>query len=126
MCVKCDWRLFYHSELPLACAADANSRKAVNFSSARTTKRFPVAAMRVGNEDCSPVAIHGGDAAPTPTGFAEIVSDDFTGTRGRICVSFARQTTIRDQTATQLRILYRDDCPAFFPVPLVTGFPPPG
>jgi hypothetical protein len=36
-----------------------------------------VAAMRVSNEDRSPVAIHRCDAAPTPTGFAEIVSDDF-------------------------------------------------
>jgi hypothetical protein len=35
-----------------------------------------VVAIRVSNEDRSPVRIHGGDAAPTPTGFAEIVSDD--------------------------------------------------
>jgi hypothetical protein len=34
-----------------------------------------VSAMRISNEDCSPVAIHSRDAAPTPTGFAEIVSD---------------------------------------------------
>jgi hypothetical protein len=36
-----------------------------------------VVAMRVSNRDRSPFTIHGGDAAPTPTGFAEIVSDDF-------------------------------------------------
>jgi hypothetical protein len=36
-----------------------------------------VTAMRVSNEDRSPFGIHGGDAAPTPTGFAELVSDDF-------------------------------------------------
>jgi hypothetical protein len=36
-----------------------------------------VTAMRVSNEECSPAGIHGCDAAPTPTGFAEIVSDDF-------------------------------------------------
>jgi hypothetical protein len=36
-----------------------------------------VVAMRVSNEDRSPVGIHGCNAAPTPTGPAEIVSDDF-------------------------------------------------
>jgi len=36
---------------------------------------FSVAAMRVSNEDRSPVGIHGCDTAPTPTGFAQIVSD---------------------------------------------------
>ena len=36
-----------------------------------------VAAMRVSDKDCSPFAIHSCDAAPTPSGFAEIVSDDF-------------------------------------------------
>jgi len=40
--------------------------------------RLPiVAAMRVSNEDCSPARIHCRDVAPTPTGFAEIVGDDF-------------------------------------------------
>jgi len=33
-----------------------------------------VVAMRVSNEDRSPLTIYGCDAAPTPTGFAEIVS----------------------------------------------------
>src|SRR5436309_8521636 len=33
--------------------------------------------MRVSNPDRSPVRIDGCDAAPTPTGFAEIVSDYF-------------------------------------------------
>jgi hypothetical protein len=36
-----------------------------------------VVAMRVSNEDCSPGRIDCCDAAPTPTGFAKIVSDDF-------------------------------------------------
>jgi hypothetical protein len=31
--------------------------------------------MRISNEDRSPARIHGCDAAPTPTGFAEIVGD---------------------------------------------------
>jgi hypothetical protein len=35
-----------------------------------------VAAMCVSHEDRSPFAIHGCDAAPAPTGCAEIVSDD--------------------------------------------------
>ena len=33
--------------------------------------------MRVCNPDRSPVGINRLDAAPTPTGFAELVSDDF-------------------------------------------------
>ena len=33
--------------------------------------------MRINNPDRSPLGINRGDAAPTPTGFAEIVSDDF-------------------------------------------------
>jgi hypothetical protein len=57
--------------------ADSSSTNAASFSSARTTKRFPVAAMCVNNEDCSPARIQPLHAAPTPTGFAEIVSDDF-------------------------------------------------
>jgi hypothetical protein len=36
-----------------------------------------VAAMRVTNPDCSPVGINRRNTAPTPTGFAEIVRDDF-------------------------------------------------
>jgi hypothetical protein len=33
--------------------------------------------MCVSNPDCLPVGIHARHTAPTPTGFAEIVSDDF-------------------------------------------------
>jgi Carboxypeptidase regulatory-like domain len=36
-----------------------------------------VVAMRVHSPDCSPVGINRRNAAPTATGFAEIVSDDF-------------------------------------------------
>jgi hypothetical protein len=36
-----------------------------------------VTAMCVNNPDCSPVGINRCDTAPTPSGFAEIVSDDF-------------------------------------------------
>jgi hypothetical protein len=38
---------------------------------------FSVIAVRIGNEDRSPVEVHSCDAAPTPTGIADIVSDDF-------------------------------------------------
>ena len=38
---------------------------------------LPVPAMTVSNKDRSPVRIHAGDAAPTPTGFAKIISDGF-------------------------------------------------
>jgi hypothetical protein len=36
-----------------------------------------IAAMCVSHEDRSPFAIHGCDASPTPSGFAETVSDVF-------------------------------------------------
>ena len=36
-----------------------------------------IVAMCVCNPDRSPVGIHCGRTAPTPTGFADIVSDDF-------------------------------------------------
>ena len=36
-----------------------------------------VAPMCISNEDCFPVGINRCDAVPTPTGFAEIVGDDF-------------------------------------------------
>jgi hypothetical protein len=36
-----------------------------------------VVAVRVSNEDRSPVGVHSCDAAPTPTGFVQIGSDDF-------------------------------------------------
>ena len=36
-----------------------------------------VAAMCVSNEDRSTFAVHSCDTAPTPTRFAEFVSDDF-------------------------------------------------
>jgi hypothetical protein len=53
-----------------------SSTKAVNFSSARTTKRFR-RAICVSNPDCWTLAIHSCDTAPTPTAFLEIVGDYF-------------------------------------------------
>jgi hypothetical protein len=40
-------------------------------------ERLSVVALCVNSEDRSPVGINRCDATPTPTGFAEIVSDDF-------------------------------------------------
>jgi hypothetical protein len=45
--------------------------------------------MRVHNPDCSPVGIHCCDTAPTPTGFAEVVSDNLPALHALDCVSFA-------------------------------------
>jgi hypothetical protein len=44
---------------------------------ATNDKPLPVVAMCVCNPDRSPIGINRGDAAPTPTSFAEIVGDDF-------------------------------------------------
>jgi hypothetical protein len=52
-------------------------------------KRLTVVAMCVSNEDRSPVEINRCDAAPTPTGFAEIVSDDFPVVRLGLSPGFA-------------------------------------
>ena len=41
---------------------------------------LPIAAMRVSNPDCSPLRINGRDVTVAPTGFLEIVGDDFPGT----------------------------------------------
>jgi hypothetical protein len=46
-------------------------------------------AMRVSNEDRSPARMHGGEAAPTPTGFAEIVGDYLPLLHAMDCASFA-------------------------------------
>jgi hypothetical protein len=36
-----------------------------------------VVAMRVNDPDRSPITIHGRDTAPAPSGFAQIVRDDY-------------------------------------------------
>ena len=57
-----------------------------------------VVAMRVNDPDRLPVGINCGDAAPTPSGFAEIVSDDFPILHGKSIltdfVSFALHTAM--------------------------------
>jgi hypothetical protein len=54
----------------------SSSTNAVSFSSARTMKTFSVA-MSVHNPDRSPFAIERRDPAQAPSGFTEIVNDDF-------------------------------------------------
>ena len=44
-----------------------------------------IVAMSVSNKGCSPVRIHGSDVTPTPSGFAEIVSDEFPLLRTHAC-----------------------------------------
>src|SRR5205809_285359 len=44
--------------------------------------------MRISNEDRSPTRISDCDAAPTPTGRAEFVSDDFPVLHANHCVGF--------------------------------------
>jgi hypothetical protein len=47
-----------------------------DFSAMRPhNETLSVAAMSVGNPDCSPLGINRCNTAPTPTGFAELVSD---------------------------------------------------
>jgi len=48
--------------------------------------------MRVSNEDRSPLRVHSSDAAPTPTGFAEIVGDYFPVPHAMDSASFALYT----------------------------------
>ena len=57
--------------------ADSNSKNAVSFSSARTTKRFPSSRCAPAIQIVRPTPIHAYDAAPTASGFAQIVSDYF-------------------------------------------------
>jgi hypothetical protein len=60
-----------------------------------------VVAMCVCNPDRSPAGIHGCDAAPTPTGFAEIVSDGFPVLHARD----VRQFTGNGQRITSTRAI---------------------
>jgi hypothetical protein len=57
--------------------ADSSSRNAVNFLISAHNETLSVVTMDVSNEDRSAVTIHGCDAASTPSGFAEIISDGF-------------------------------------------------
>ncbi len=60
--------------------------------------------MRVSNEDRSPFAINGCHTAPTPTGRAEIVGNDFRVLHEMDCASFALHTAMTsDMKRAQMR-----------------------
>ena len=61
---------------------------------------LPVVAMRVGNPDCAAFTIKDGHTAPTPSGFAEIISDDFP-------VAFSNRTKVQHALAGNEAILQR-------------------
>ena len=70
--------------------ADSSSRNALNFSSARTTNRFPSPRCASAIQIVRPLESIAERPAPTPTGFAEIVGDYFPGFHARRnCASFA-------------------------------------
>jgi hypothetical protein len=61
----------------------SGSNRRFNFDESRQpfirthNETLSVVAMRISNEDCSPITIHGCHTASTPLSFAEIVSNDF-------------------------------------------------
>ena len=58
------------------------------------TEPLSVVTVRVNNPDRSPRRIDGCDPAPTPSGFAEIVSDDFPILHGMDSASFFLHTAM--------------------------------
>jgi hypothetical protein len=94
--------------------ADSSSKNAVNCSSARTPKRFSVAAMRVSNPDCSSLEIHSYDTTqlhPALLSFSATISQ-YRFTQPGFWL-FYSPNGIKNQTATEFRSLYRGDCPHF-------------
>src|SRR5439155_14226776 len=67
-CSRQDAAFFLHTAL---------HEKPSGFSSAVTMKRFPSPQSASAVQIVRAVRAHGGDTAPCPTGFAEIISDDF-------------------------------------------------
>jgi hypothetical protein len=60
-----------------SCIDVSNSRNAVNFSSARTTNRFPSSRCASAIQIVRPTESMAGRQPQLPSGFAEIVSDGF-------------------------------------------------
>jgi hypothetical protein len=73
------WRLTVHGCVKLGDPriADSSSRKAVNFSSARTTKRFPWLRCASAMQIVRLLESIAETQPPTSTGFAEIIGNDF-------------------------------------------------
>jgi hypothetical protein len=65
------------SNSPQERVADSSCRNAVNFSSARTTKRFPSSRCASATQIVRPSESNAETQPKTPTGFAEVVVDDF-------------------------------------------------
>jgi hypothetical protein len=60
----------------------------------RTHNEMLFVTVRVHGEHRSPLRIHGGYAAPTPTGFAQIVTDDFPVLHAMDSASFSLHTAM--------------------------------
>jgi hypothetical protein len=54
----------------------------------------PAVAVRICNKDCLPVGVDRCDTAPTPTGFAKSVGDDFPIPHAMDSASFALHTAM--------------------------------
>jgi len=78
-----------HLNSPNARIADSSSINPVSFFIRAHNETLPVIAVRVRNEDYSPVRIDSCHTAPTPTGFAETVSDYLPVFHASDCASFA-------------------------------------
>jgi hypothetical protein len=78
-----------------------------------------VAAMRVSNPDRSPARIHAWNTAPTPTGLAEIVSDDFPVLHAARCPAILLRIC-RDARARFPAVIQRGMQQPFYSVPPTT------
>jgi hypothetical protein len=83
------------------------STKKVLFDACVYNESLSVAAVCVSNPDRSPVGINRWDTTPTPTGFAEIVSDDFPGLHamdsGRFFIHTAMTKCMKEMTGVHQR-----------------------
>jgi hypothetical protein len=93
-------RLTFRDSPPTtARTGNSSSTNAVNISSARTTKRFPSPRCASTIQIVRPLESKADLAAPTPTGFAEIVSDHLPITlhAAAFCLFCARHSNRRNE-----------------------------
>jgi hypothetical protein len=69
-------------------------------------KPLPVIAVCISNEDRLSVGINRCDAAPTPTGFAEFVSDDFPVFDAMLCATAALRRAITETGTSASKICW--------------------
>jgi hypothetical protein len=62
--------------------------------------------MRIYDLDCSPVTIHGCNTAPTPSGFAEIVSEEFPVFDAMLCATAALRWAITEMGTLASKICW--------------------